>query len=757
MMESRITCRLCTKVYIDPKLTPCLHTVCLQCLDNIGQENPYSPQIECPVCKSEIQKPSGGNGFASFPCDIYTARLLEIYSPNIESSKILCSQCGKKTDLFSYCFDCELFFCQKCSRHTDSHRIIKREDLNEKDQKAVICRPLSCNHEQSRGEKSVEIYCRHCLKCICKDCSAITQEKHDQVSPLTEEYDKAYKDLQSAIDKVSERSKEIKDGKNLIQQRINELDNQVNIVKKDVHAGIEKLIDLLKQHEKEMFQQIDDVCNEKKENLNSQLETSILSLIQVTSSIDFAQDMLQRKISGEIVSLKDYVQKRLEQLSRLRVDARPVESASVGYIPNKDVLRHINSSVLGQIASSNTDASATISSGEGLREGAVGEETSFTVTTCDIKSDPCYSDIDVMNVIVTAPEGPNIESRIKNKENGFYEVTYVPPKPGKYDVIVQVNGKDIRGSPFQVHIRPPILMPLKAFGSNTGGAGMVTQPHGVAVSDKGEIAFTDTKKNCIHVFDMEWRKILDIGEYGSDDGQLNYPAGITFDKSQKCLIVADRDNNRVQIFNRKSGKLVKKFGTYGSGNGQFNKPTGISIDKSGRVIVTDWMNHRVQVFTTEGKFLFNFGNDIPEKLKHPRDAIFCESQNVFVVSDTGNNVLKTFDKKGTFLHSIGKPGNKKGELYSPRGLAVDSEQRLIVCDFDNHRIQFFNLKDRKALSSYGSKGTNIGQFSNPIAVASIPDEKVIVTDWRNDRLQVFSMGPMWKMAYLCDRLGQNVV
>ncbi len=49
------------------------------------------------------------------------------------------------------------------------------------------------------------------------------------------------------------------------------------------------------------------------------------------------------------------------------------------------------------------------------------------------------------------------------------------------------------------------------------------------------------------------------------------------------------------------------FGKNGSGEGQFHLPFDIACEKTGKVYVADRDNHRIQVFTAEGKFLRMFG------------------------------------------------------------------------------------------------------------------------------------------------------
>ena len=61
------------------------------------------------------------------------------------------------------------------------------------------------------------------------------------------------------------------------------------------------------------------------------------------------------------------------------------------------------------------------------------------------------------------------------------------------------------------------------------------------------------------------------------------------------LFVRDRGNNRVQVFEL-SGKFIGKFGTKGSKLGEFNNPLSVAMLSNGRIVVSDELNHRIQIF-----------------------------------------------------------------------------------------------------------------------------------------------------------------
>jgi DNA-binding beta-propeller fold protein YncE len=61
------------------------------------------------------------------------------------------------------------------------------------------------------------------------------------------------------------------------------------------------------------------------------------------------------------------------------------------------------------------------------------------------------------------------------------------------------------------------------------------------------------------------------------------------------VYVADTNNYRVQMFTS-SGAYITQWGSQGSGNGEFQQPAGVGVDASGNIYVVEYSNHRIQKF-----------------------------------------------------------------------------------------------------------------------------------------------------------------
>ena len=74
------------------------------------------------------------------------------------------------------------------------------------------------------------------------------------------------------------------------------------------------------------------------------------------------------------------------------------------------------------------------------------------------------------------------------------------------------------------------------------------------------------------------------------------------------MLVVDTQNHRVQKFTA-SGEYISGFGEFGTDDGQFNYPWGVGVDPhDGAIYVSDWRNDRLQKFDSDGEHLWTVGS-----------------------------------------------------------------------------------------------------------------------------------------------------
>ena len=106
-------------------------------------------------------------------------------------------------------------------------------------------------------------------------------------------------------------------------------------------------------------------------------------------------------------------------------------------------------------------------------------------------------------------------------------------------------------------------------------------------------------------------------------------------------------------------------------------PLGVAVSPDDHhLFFSDTNNHRVQVFTLEGRYVREFGTD---QLKRPFGLTVTSDASV-LVADRDNNRVAVFDKKGKLVRSIA--------VEDPIGLAIDSRGDLLVTSFGNKCVYY---------------------------------------------------------------------
>jgi len=140
------------------------------------------------------------------------------------------------------------------------------------------------------------------------------------------------------------------------------------------------------------------------------------------------------------------------------------------------------------------------------------------------------------------------------------------------------------------------------------------QPSGFAIGCNDYLYVADTYYNSILKYrrgfhQYENRFFSSFGTTGSENGQFNCPQGLVISKS-KLIFICDKGNHRIQVFSiARDGKekFSFSFGSFGEQPGCFNHPTDLTLNKTeDKLFVADTDNHRVQVFTSSGRFLTTF-------------------------------------------------------------------------------------------------------------------------------------------------------
>ena len=106
----------------DPKQLPCLHSVCLHCLEGTLRTSGRHDIITCPECRRESRVPSCGN-LKDLRTNFCIYSLLDVLAiQECSTTGVKCGNCDKKSTHSLYCFQCCAFWCDDC---ITAHNIIR--------------------------------------------------------------------------------------------------------------------------------------------------------------------------------------------------------------------------------------------------------------------------------------------------------------------------------------------------------------------------------------------------------------------------------------------------------------------------------------------------------------------------------------------------------------------------------------------------------------------------------------------------------
>jgi DNA-binding beta-propeller fold protein YncE len=202
----------------------------------------------------------------------------------------------------------------------------------------------------------------------------------------------------------------------------------------------------------------------------------------------------------------------------------------------------------------------------------------------------------------------------------------------------------------------------------TFGSGELNMPRGIALNGSGNVLVVDSANSRVVEYTLAGASVRTFGTDGTGAGQLQNPDGIGVGPSGNVM-VGNTENHRVDEFSP-TGTFIRAFGygvdtgaaalevctstcragIAGDGDGQFDNSGGLAVDVSGRVLVSDNLNGRINMYT----------------------------------------------ETGSFLESFGSLGSDAGELGGGARLAVDSAGNAIVADTYNHRVDVFDYVELDA-------------------------------------------------------------
>jgi DNA-binding beta-propeller fold protein YncE len=233
--------------------------------------------------------------------------------------------------------------------------------------------------------------------------------------------------------------------------------------------------------------------------------------------------------------------------------------------------------------------------------------------------------------------------------------------------------------------------PLICFDANgtylrSWGDDLIKTAHGLRVDREDNVWATDIGTHRVFKFDPNGKLLLALGtgKPGVENDQFNKPTDVAFGPDGEFYVSDGYGNSRVMKFSPE-GTLIKSWGTPGKAPGEFILPHAIVVDAKGRVLVGDRENNRIQIFDRDGNLLESWTGFAPYGLA-------LNSQGVLFVATGRENDILCLNASGRVSKRWGRKGTAPGEFDLPHMLSFDATGNLYVAEVGGLRLQKFVKK-----------------------------------------------------------------
>ena len=737
-LEEQLTCAICLDLYTNPRTLPCLHSFCQQCIQHMSTQ-PLKKEFSCPICLSPTVLPEPGPG--GFPVAFHFENLKEVYNlmNKIRDQQVICDNCTT-ADATGHCKECNQFFCQECiDMHKKWARFATHKLLSLADNVTLVS-PVSFAKQVKIINCSVhgnplELFCKTCEDVVCQSCIAADHKAHDYSG--ADYYRRRCQKLEFYLNSVREKMTAVSNALVALTNRENEVREQGEAIKEEIHLMMEELVDVLKQSERQLTREVETIIDSKLRGLLDQKKSAEMSLGDLKNCKEFVEQSLQTgNLLQVLVGEKQMMERMIHLTQEVNMeDFKPTENADVQLTKDDDIVDTLHH--IGIVFTPTTLQQYKIEKIDPRQLTIRKEMVSFPITIkfhdasfLDVPLSSLNCSVIPVNTPVNTPDNLLVDDSITatittTAHPGVYMIQCSPLNRGSYEVTIRVKDIQLESTVLVIPFNPCLstIAPIRTIA--------LKKPWGVAVNSDNHLVVSEYSSNSVTVLDKEGTPVK---SFGSGDVKFYCPRGVAITPDNFILVV---DDHKIQKINM-DGSGIASLGTHGTGALEFSNPQGVTVSPtSGRIYVADRDNHRIKVLNTDLVFSHSFGSKGTAigQFMHPY-CVAIDGQGFLYVADTGNNRIQKFTSDEKFVAEFGIAGSDPGQLKQPKAIVIDVHNWMYISDCTNQRISIFTT-DGHFIRSFGEKGTSEGQFYNPRSLAFDSEGTFYVCDYYNRRLVVY--------------------
>ena len=636
-MDLLLDCDVCLETFRNPRTLNCGHEFCEDCLRGVARRHPQG-HVTCPTCR-RVTMVTGD--VTNLPRSVRVTKIQEKVDrlPRNDPTIRKCEERTCQTPATKRCMTCLTNVCDPCM---ERHRKVGHRKC------VTITTELFC---REHTKYVITKFCLNCEELICDFCCV---EEH--VDHSTEAIEDTAKTVRHELQQIMDGQRDDTEYRQVQAQATSTVNKMTN-EEDDFHDKMKELTTTLQQaisKESNSYQSKLKTHREKLEKILADFKDLNTSRQELA---DFIQRLLDAASDPELVGKGKEVPQRVPTEKFELCDNTPSSREHMKNIVDacKLCITKVNSWLgigTADTATSTSDLQPTTADVYTDTTDLVPASVDVTTTTTDLV--PASVDVTTTTTTTTTTDLVHVPTAVDKACNiPDRDPTVGDDRPTMdMDHVTEVARSDMAVNGMVFNTQDKRLVVLKDHRQVD-----VYDYNGVFVStllktDKriGDIyrrsMAIDTKRN-LYLITSETGLVL-LQHNGRVKDTLRtrrYIIGVTYVSKDDVYVVTDRDNHEVCVYNPNTKQRVTKFGGRGTADDKFDRPRYItSYYDSGR------------------------------------------GYSVLVISDRNNCCIKLFTVQGEHLQTIGSKGRELGQLLYPRGVHVDTDGGILVCDNDNKRV-----------------------------------------------------------------------
>ncbi|XP_035698362.1 tripartite motif-containing protein 2-like [Branchiostoma floridae] len=316
--EQFLTCPVCMLHFRDPRVLPCLHTFCKECLQEWATKQ---QPLECPTCSTQVSLPD--QGVDGLRTNFYVNNLMDFAAAKkgAEPGVSRCQVCeGKEEGARSWCVQCAVLLCES---YTNTHRrfpamkghqIVTKENPEASEgvpssfQRKAFCP----KHE----DQVLTFYCEPCQTLVCVACTVVDHRSGDQHNPVEigSVAERKKQDLQKLIAKIEPREKDMRTTMNDIEKEISELPTSADAAIEQTTVYFDQLMALLRDRQEKVVTEVGLRRQEVRNFLETQKDAIQFQLAGLMSASEFCKQALEHGSDMHVIEVEGQARQTVEEL-----------------------------------------------------------------------------------------------------------------------------------------------------------------------------------------------------------------------------------------------------------------------------------------------------------------------------------------------------------------------------------------------------------------------------------------------------------